>query len=156
MSSVLTDYVTYDSPVGCLYIYFDAEDNVVGLYFKCMGGKKRLSAVNNRIISDLDGYFNNAAKGFSFKFHLNGTDFQQRVWRCLLDIKHGETKTYTDIAEQIGKPSAVRAAANAVAKNPISIFIPCHRVIGKDGSLTGFAGGLDVKRRLLEHEGHTI
>jgi len=82
-----------------------------------------------------------------------GTDFQRRVWETLCEIPDGETVTYRDLAMQIGSPKAVRAVGAAVGRNPISILIPCHRVLGSDGSLTGFAGGLERKRWLLVHEG---
>lgn len=81
-----------------------------------------------------------------------GTDFQRAVWDALLAIPFGETRSYADIARAIGRPSAVRAVGAANALNPISILVPCHRVIGSAGSLTGYAGGIDVKRWLLQHE----
>jgi methylated-DNA-[protein]-cysteine S-methyltransferase len=83
----------------------------------------------------------------------HGTDFQKRVWDALRRIPRGETRTYGDLAEQIGSPAAVRAVGAAVGRNPFSIFIPCHRVIGRDGSLTGFAGGVERKAWLLRSEG---
>ncbi len=86
---------------------------------------------------------------------VTGTDFQQKVWRTLLTIPFGSTVTYGQLALQIQAPKAVRAVGAAVGRNPISILIPCHRVIGSNGSLTGYAGGLEKKRWLLEHESHT-
>ena len=82
-----------------------------------------------------------------------GTEFQKAVWNELLKIPFGETKTYGEIAAAMGKPKASRAVGMGCNRNPIAIIIPCHRVVGKNGSLTGFAGGLDVKGKLLEHEG---
>lgn len=82
-----------------------------------------------------------------------GTDFQLSVWRALLDIEHGDTCAYRDIATAIGNPKAVRAVGLANGKNPIPVIVPCHRVIGADGTLTGFGGGLPAKKWLLEHEG---
>lgn len=87
---------------------------------------------------------------------LRGTDFQRRVWSALRDIPAGETRTYGEIAQTIGSPAAVRAVGAAVGRNPLSLFIPCHRVVGKDGHLTGFAGGIDRKRWLLRHEGVVV
>lgn len=84
---------------------------------------------------------------------VQGTDFQRRVWSALGSIPIGETRTYSNIAQAIGSPSAVRAVGAAVGRNPLSLFFPCHRVVGKDGNLTGYAGGLDRKRWLLQHEG---
>jgi methylated-DNA-[protein]-cysteine S-methyltransferase len=83
-----------------------------------------------------------------------GTDFQKRVWKELLRIGCGELRTYGEIAKAIEKPSASRAVGKAIGDNPISLLIPCHRVIGQNGSLTGYAGGLEIKRWLLRHEGH--
>lgn len=82
-----------------------------------------------------------------------GTEFQRKVWAALKTVGYGETATYSEIAERIGNPKAVRAVASAIGSNPLSVILPCHRVIGKDGKLTGYAGGLDVKRFLLRLEG---
>jgi len=82
----------------------------------------------------------------------HGTEFQQRVWRCLAAIPYGETITYAEVARRMGSPSSVRAVAAAIGRNPISVIVPCHRVLGSDGSLTGYAGGLDRKRVLLDLE----
>lgn len=87
---------------------------------------------------------------------IGGTPFQRQVWEALRTIPRGKTTTYAELAEQIGSPKAVRALGAAVGRNPLSIFIPCHRVIGRDGSLTGYAGGLERKKRLLELEGVAI
>ena len=100
----------------------------------------------------LKEYFAGSLDSFSVPLDFGGTDFQASVWRALLDIKYGETKTYWQIAKQIGNEKAVRAVGAAIGKNPISIIAPCHRVIGSSGKLTGFAGGLSNKARLLELE----
>ena len=86
----------------------------------------------------------------------HGTEFQQRVWHALQSIAPGQTKTYSEIAHMIDAEKAVRAVGTAIGKNPLSILVPCHRVIGTNGSLTGFAGGVDRKRWLLTHEGVTL
>ncbi|RMH40684.1 MAG: methylated-DNA--[protein]-cysteine S-methyltransferase, partial [Gammaproteobacteria bacterium] len=86
----------------------------------------------------------------------HGTPFQQSVWRALLTIPYGALRTYQDVADAIGRPTAVRAVANAIGANPIAIMIPCHRVIGRNRQLTGFGGGLVNKRILLEREGHKM
>ncbi|MFM8610744.1 MAG: methylated-DNA--[protein]-cysteine S-methyltransferase [Burkholderiaceae bacterium] len=83
----------------------------------------------------------------------SGTAFQQAVWQALLDIPVGSTVSYSDLAQRIGRPQSVRAVAAAVGRNPISIIVPCHRVVGRDGSLTGYAGGIERKAALLAHEG---
>jgi methylated-DNA-[protein]-cysteine S-methyltransferase len=100
----------------------------------------------------LDEYFAGTRRKFDLPLDLVGTEFQLSVWDALQRIPFGETRTYSRLAATIGRPSAVRAVGAANGKNPISIVVPCHRVIGADGSLTGFAGGLEVKRFLLEHE----
>ena len=92
-------------------------------------------------------------RSFDIPLAYSGTDFQMKVWRALLDIPYGETYTYREIARAAGNGAACRAAGGAVHNNPISIIIPCHRVIGSDGSLTGFGGGLALKKKLLEIEG---
>lgn len=105
------------------------------------------------VISQLDQYFNRSKTTFDLPLDPRGTAFQQRVWQELMRIPYGETASYADIAERIGNPKACRAVGMANRRNPIPIIIPCHRVIGRDGSLTGFGGGLAVKERLLALEG---
>jgi len=100
----------------------------------------------------LNDYFAGRLKVFSLDLDFDGTPFQKTVWHALLTIPFGETRTYSDIARQIGRPSAVRAVGAANSRNPISIVAPCHRVIGANGKLTGFAGGLDAKAHLLQLE----
>lgn len=100
----------------------------------------------------LGEYFAGIRKAFDIKVHPVGTAFQQRVWKALLEIPYGETRTYKDIAVRVGNLKGVRAVAQAIGANGISIVIPCHRVIGSNRSLTGFAGGLEAKRLLLETE----
>ena len=97
-------------------------------------------------------YFAGERREFTVPLDLGGTPFQNRVWRALLSIPFGETRTYTEIARQIGKPAAVRAVGAANGRNPISIIAPCHRVLGSTGNLTGFAGGLQAKAHLLALE----
>ncbi len=97
-------------------------------------------------------YFSGELKKFSFPVELSGTDFQKRVWHLLTEIPYGETVSYGDIAEKLGGKRYSRAVGGAVNKNPILIAVPCHRVVGSDGSLTGFACGLSVKKYLLDIE----
>lgn len=104
-------------------------------------------------IEELKQYFEGGRTSFSIPFDIKGTNFQQKVWKALCDIPYGETKCYSEIAENIGNANSTRAVGVAIGKNPLSVIIPCHRVIGKNGSLTGFSGGLDVKAKLLRHEG---
>lgn len=100
----------------------------------------------------LAAYFAGTLRTFTVPLDFRGTDFQKRVWTALLSIPHGETRSYADIARQVGRPTAFRAVGAANGKNPISIIAPCHRVIGSTGKLTGFAGGLDAKQLLLRLE----
>jgi methylated-DNA-[protein]-cysteine S-methyltransferase len=100
----------------------------------------------------LDEYFAGRRKTFSLKLDFAGTQFQRKVWQALLEIPFGQTRSYGEIAKRIGKPAAVRAVGAANGRNPISIVAPCHRVVGATGKLTGFAGGLDAKARLLALE----
>jgi methylated-DNA-[protein]-cysteine S-methyltransferase len=100
----------------------------------------------------LNDYFNGKLRKFSLELDFIGTEFQKKVWQALLTIPFGETRSYAQIAKQIGNPKAVRAVGAANGKNPLSIIAPCHRVIGSNGKLTGFAGGLDAKTFLLKME----
>lgn len=110
------------------------------------------SAVINMAISQLDEYFQGTRSAFTIPLLFAGTAFQQAVWSSLLTIPYGETVTYLQLAEHLHCPQPVRAVANAVGANAMSIFIPCHRIIGTNGSLTGYAGGLPAKRFLLQLE----
>ncbi|HEV8237096.1 MAG TPA: methylated-DNA--[protein]-cysteine S-methyltransferase, partial [Gemmatimonadaceae bacterium] len=101
----------------------------------------------------LEEYFAGRRKQFALTLDVSGTTFQRKVWNALLTIPFGETRSYAQIAKQIGNPAAVRAVGAANGRNPLSIVAPCHRVVGSTGALTGFAGGLDVKARLLAFEG---
>ena len=104
-------------------------------------------------VSELEEYFSGSRREFSFPLDLRGTDFQLACWRALLAIPYGETRTYADIARAVSKPNAFRAVGMANNRNPIAIVVPCHRVIASDGTLCGYGGGLDLKRKLLELEG---
>ncbi|WP_406863924.1 methylated-DNA--[protein]-cysteine S-methyltransferase [Streptomyces sp. HUAS MG47] len=103
-------------------------------------------------MSQLDAYFAGDLKEFTLPLNLIGTEFQLRVWQLLTEIPYGETRTYGELAEALGNPGASRAVGLANGKNPVSIVVPCHRVIGAGGSLTGYGGGLDRKKRLLAFE----
>lgn len=105
-----------------------------------------------QIKTQLDEYFSGKRKRFQASLKLAGTPFQVKVWQALLEIPWGQTETYSQLAGRIGHPKACRAVGNALNRNPIAIIVPCHRVLGANGSLTGFAGGLDTKQFLLELE----
>jgi len=102
---------------------------------------------------ELEEYFAGQRREFSFALDLRGTDFQLACWRALLAIPYGKTRTYADIARAVGRPKGFRAVGMANNRNPVAIVVPCHRVIASDGTLCGYGGGLDVKRKLLEFEG---
>lgn len=137
---------------------------------KIMGDEKGISVISvsdegessNEIptvlqeaVSQLNDYFEGKRTHFDFKLNPKGTDFQQKVWQALLDIPFGKTLSYMDLSKKLGDVKAIRAVASANGKNPLWIVVPCHRVIGTDGSLTGYAGGLWRKKWLLEHENPT-
>lgn len=105
------------------------------------------------VIAQLDDYFSRRRTTFDVDFLATGTQFQKRVWSELSKIGFSETRTYQQIANAIGSPTAVRAVASAIGRNPLSIVVPCHRVLGSNGKLTGFAGGIESKRLLLQLEG---
>lgn len=114
-----------------------------------------IPAVLQEAITQLNEYFEGKRTDFSFKLNPKGTDFQKKVWNALLDIPFGKTRTYLEQSKVLGDVKAIRAVASANGKNPLWIVVPCHRVIGSDGSLTGYAGGLWRKKWLLEHESPT-
>lgn len=103
-------------------------------------------------VYQLQEYFEGTRKSFDLQLNPDGTDFQRKVWDALLNIPYGKTVSYLDLSKQLGDVKAIRAVANANGKNPLWIVVPCHRVIGSDGSLTGYAGGLHRKKWLLDHE----
>jgi methylated-DNA-[protein]-cysteine S-methyltransferase len=106
-------------------------------------------------VNQLKDYFNNKRTDFDLKLNPQGTEFQKKVWKSLQDIPYGKTRTYLEQSKVLGDVKAIRAVAAANGKNPLWIVLPCHRVIGSDGSLTGYAGGLWRKKWLLEHESPT-
>jgi len=115
-------------------------------------GLRKFTHAHRAIHSELHDYAFGTLTRFSFALDPHGTPFQRAVWRALLAIPFGQTRTYGEIAAAIGRPQAARAVGAACRANPIGLVIPCHRVIGHDGALTGYAGGLDLKARLLRHE----
>ena len=105
-----------------------------------------------KAVTQLQDYFEGKRNHFNFKLNPQGTEFQQKVWKALIEIPYGKTISYLELSKTLGDVKAIRAVASANGKNPLWIVIPCHRVIGTDGSLTGYAGGLWRKKWLLEHE----
>lgn len=148
------NYMFYESPVGKLTIHLD-KDVIRAIVFghQVSDGKFNDDPVlGMNIFDELDSYFAGKSKKINLKFKPDGSEFQRMIWNVLLEIPYGETTSYSKIAERAGKPKAARAVGTACKSNPIPILIPCHRVIGKNGSLTGYAGGLDNKIILLEIE----
>jgi methylated-DNA-[protein]-cysteine S-methyltransferase len=115
-------------------------------------GERSQSKILIEAERQLRAYFDGRLRKFDLPLDLRGTEFQRRSWRALLEIPYGETRSYGDMARSIGKPKACRAVGMANHRNPVSIIVPCHRVIGADGSLVGYGGGLDVKKFLLNLE----
>ena len=154
-------YKIAPTPVGRLKLIGSDHGLAAILWENDPPGRVRLNAVgeapDHPVLTEterqLADYFAGRRKAFDLKLDFAGTDFQKKVWAALLTIPFGETRTYSDIARQIGAPTAVRAVGAANGRNPISIIAPCHRVLGMNGSLTGFAGGLETKAHLLKHEG---
>lgn len=147
-------YGFYESPLGT--ITFEVQDgHLISLMIDKEDVKETLHPDTDQIKHQLDLYFKHEIKDFDLKLQFNrGTPFQQAVWTLLLAIPYGKTKSYQDIANELGNPKAVRAVGQACKRNPIGIVVPCHRVIGKDGSMTGYSGKdyIDLKRKLLELE----
>lgn len=113
---------------------------------------EQIPSILQETVAQLNEYFEGKRTSFDFKLNPKGTDFQQKVWKSLLEIPFGKTRTYLEQSKILGDVKAIRAVASANGKNPLWIVVPCHRVIGTDGSLTGYAGGLWRKKWLLEHE----
>ena len=150
--------LTIDSPLGPLRLVADG-DALTGVYLPRQPAPEAPEArapVLARAAAQLAEYFAGARRDFDIPLAPRGTDFQQRVWRELTRIPCGQTRTYGELARALDAPTASRAVGAANGKNPISILVPCHRVIGGSGALTGYAGGLDAKRWLLEHEARLL
>jgi methylated-DNA-[protein]-cysteine S-methyltransferase len=151
---------TMASPVGTLTLVASDKGLVAILWENDRPGRVRLNIVKQdrkhpvllETERQLKEYFAGTRKAFKLPLDFVGTDFQKKVWKALLAIPFGETRSYAQIARRVGKPTALRAVGAANGRNPISIIAPCHRVIGSNGKLTGFAGGLDAKARLLALE----
>jgi methylated-DNA-[protein]-cysteine S-methyltransferase len=144
-------HTTISSPLGDLRVTVDDDGAITQLQFAAgeVSDDPRFAAA----AAQLAEYFDGARTTFDLPLCPRGNEFEQLVWAELLRIPFGETASYAEIAQRIGHPGSARAVGRANARNPIAIVVPCHRVIGSDGSLTGYAYGLDVKRALLELEG---
>ena len=151
------------SPVGELRL-FASDDALVAVHYPSRHNHTRgtpdpeATEVRRHEVLDLAAaelreYFDGRRKVFRTPLRAEGTEFQRAVWDALSDIPYGQSRSYADVARAIGRPKAVRAVGLANGSNPLAIIVPCHRVIGRDGSLTGYGGGLSAKRWLLRHEG---
>jgi methylated-DNA-[protein]-cysteine S-methyltransferase len=156
----LNTYTYFESPIGRLLLTSDGTA-LTGLYMEpsrkaqSIDGWIQDEAVSplSATVRQLTEYFAGTRRDFDLPLRFQGTTFQTRVWRELTVIPYGQTWSYGQLAQRIDKPSASRAVGLANGRNPIAILVPCHRVIGADGSLTGYGGGLERKRWLLAHEG---
>lgn len=152
-------YRVFESKFGEIIVW-GTDQFVEGIQFyreEIEDSMKKERYLNNnskfqRVSKEIDEYLHGKRKEFSFSLKPKGTDFQNKVWTALKTIPYGETRTYKDIAIMIGNPKASRAIGMANNKNPIMIAVPCHRVIGSNGKLVGYAGGVEIKKRLLEIE----
>lgn len=144
-----------DTPLGWLNVVADAK----GITAIELGAEPVQAQAPNAVTEDccqqLNEYFAGQRTQFDVPLHMTGTEFQRTVWQALQTVDYGVTCSYGDIANQIGNPKAVRAVGGANGKNPIPIIVPCHRVIGSSGKLTGYTGGLNIKVWLLDHEQNT-
>jgi methylated-DNA-[protein]-cysteine S-methyltransferase len=144
--------VCIKTPLGIATITGD-ENGVSAISVSDEGNvSKEIPTVLQEAVTQLNDYFDRKRTHFDFKLNPNGTEFQQKVWKALLEIPYGKTRSYLQQSKIVGDVKAIRAVASANGKNPLWIVVPCHRVIGTDGSLTGYAGGLWRKKWLLEHE----
>jgi methylated-DNA-[protein]-cysteine S-methyltransferase len=141
----------HQSPVGDILLRADEEGRLTELFLR-HDGATVADGPFDAVREQLDAYFAGELERFDVPLAVHGTDFQRRVWEQLTRIPFGETISYSELARRMGDPKLVRAVGVANGRNPISIIIPCHRVIGADGSLVGYGGGLERKKWLLEHE----
>lgn len=148
-------YHIMNSPIGKLGIIAD-DRGIQDILFESeldnIGGTKKQTPLLKEATAQLKEYFEGKRKTFDLPLTMQGTDFQTSVWKALIEIPYGETKYYSQIAQEIGNPKAARAIGLANNKNRIPILIPCHRVIGKNGALVGYAGGMEIKEILLQLE----
>ena len=152
-------FTYYDSPLGTVTLQAN-EQGLLGVWFEThttkpedLGIQEDSFPIFQSVKDQLDRYFAGEAVQFDLPIAAKGTPFQQSVWHALTTIPYGETWSYAQLADAIGNPKAVRAVGLANGKNPVSVIVPCHRVIGKNGKLTGYAGGVERKQRLLAIEG---
>ncbi len=158
MNSEPTRFTTFPSPLGDLTLTLDGSDHLTGLWRNRSAEPswERDDSAFAKVCAQMDAYFAGTRHNFDLPLNLQGTEFQRSVWHGLCEIPFGETISYGELARRLGNPKAMRAVGLANGRNPISIIVPCHRVIGADGSLTGYGGGLPMKKWLLEHEAQYV
>ena len=139
------------SDLGIRYVMFNNDAHPKPLERLHISDSEIHDSVNDAI-TQLDEYFNGSRRDFELPLDLQGTEFQVAAWNALAEIPYGRTASYGQQAASIGRPKAVRAIGGANGRNPVAIVLPCHRIVGADGSLTGFGGGIEVKKWLLDHE----
>ncbi len=154
-------FTDYASPVGTLRIVENGRGITAIKYLKNFrvlpaDAREKETTLLKQAITELKAYFAGQRRHFDLPLDEQGTDFQKRVWAALREIPYGQTRSYKQIAEAAGSPHGYRATGMANNRNPISIVTPCHRVIGANGMLTGYGGGLDIKKKLLELEASTL
>ena len=155
MASSMKYSYCYESPIGLIYIA-ESDDAITDVVFRPVEKSSEKKTPLISLAADmLREYFDGKRKEFDLPLRAEGTEFQKKAWNALLSIPYGQTRTYKEQAEAVGNIKACRAVGAANGKNPISIIIPCHRVIGSNKSLTGYGGGLDIKKALLELESRT-
>ena len=150
----MINYFCYDTEIGTIKIS-ENDGRIIGLGFSDLKKENEIEKETNSIRKtyvQLKEYLSGKRKNFDIEIEMIGTEFQKKVWKELLNIPYGETRSYKDIATAIGNEKACRAVGNANNKNPIAIIVPCHRVVGSNGSMTGYAGGIDIKEKLLKIE----
>ncbi len=151
MSDIYYDY--YESPIGLVEV-IGTSTNITSLCFvEVCKERFESNTIVGKAISQVGEYFDSKRRKFEVDISFAGTKFQEQVWQQLLTMPYGRLSSYQDIANAIGRPKAVRAVGGATGRNPISIIVPCHRIVGSNGKLTGYGGGLWRKEWLLKHEG---
>ncbi len=148
----MENYAVYKTKVGYVKIGYESDYVTHLLFVKDAEDFGVKNEFTDYVFDELCAYLDKKRVQFTFKYRVKGTDFQKKVWDALCNIPYGETRTYKDIAQEIGNTKACRAVGGANNKNPIMIVVPCHRVIGSSNKLVGYAGGLDVKQFLLDLE----
>ncbi|MEZ4621255.1 MAG: methylated-DNA--[protein]-cysteine S-methyltransferase [Caldilineaceae bacterium] len=151
-----TNFTYYESPIGLIELGATADALTVLYFVEGPRHESTSTPILQQTVAELDAYFTGTLRNFTVPLHFTGTEFQRRVWQALLTVPYGEASSYQALANTLGNPKAVRAVGAANGQNPISIIAPCHRIIGSNGALIGYGGGLWRKEWLLRHEGYLL